>query len=263
MRFIANEYTDAVTEAFDPTKLVIAATLLKTNGGNVVTPDSLPAGLLFDKTTVRQEGTGYILTRDKKDIAYIESSEGQGSKWRYYNHSDKTKATMIYLLVTGDPEHDLCEVNLIVDVVKGVNTVVILPDGLIQFVNNTTINGRHWTDFQPNKTAQRVGFQYTLNNIQEPDSYSGLIYLPAGGRNFNQAGTQREYVNITTNPNTPISTDRESSTQFYTHADYCIKQSDLDDANIESFGITMVWLQGGNPKNASETMLIPIKDILL
>jgi len=256
MRFIANEYTDAVTEAFDPTKLVIAATLLKTNGGNVVTPDSLPAGLLFDKTTVRQEGTGYILTRDKKDIAYIESSEGQGSKWRYYNHSDKTKATMIYLLVTGDPEHDLCEVNLIIDVEKQGN-------GIVTLVNNTVVNGNRWTAFKPNQTAQRIGFQYTLNNLQEVDSYSGLMYLPAGGRNFNQAGSQRDYINLTTDPSIPISTDKDGHSQVVTHADYCIKQSDLDDANIESFGITMVWLQGGNPKNSSETMLIPIKDILL
>lgn len=255
MRFIANEYTDAVIEAFDPTKLVIAATLLKTNGGNVVTPDSLPAGLLFDKTIVRAEGNGFILTRDKKDIAYIESSEGQGSKWRYYNHPDKTKATMIYLLVTGDPEHDLCEVNLIIDVQK-------LPNGIVHIINNTIVNQEGWSNFQPNQTAQRIGFQYTLNNLQEADSYSGLMYLPAGGRNFNQAGSQRWYINLTTDPNIPISTDKEGNSQIATHADYCIKQADLDDANIESFGITMVWLQGGNPKNSSETMLIPIKDIL-
>ena len=255
MRFIANEYNEDVIEAFDPTKLVIAATLLKTNGGNVVTPDSLPAGLLFDKTTVRQEGTGYILTRDKKDIAYIESSEGQGSKWRYYNNADKTKATMIYLLVTGDPEHDLCEVNLILDVVE-------LENGIIHIANSTIVNDNDWTLFQPNQTAQRIGFQYTINNLQEADSYSGLMYLPAGGRNFNQAGTRRGYINLTTDPNIPISTDKDGNSQIDTHADYCIKQSDLDDANIESFGITMVWLQGGNPKNSSKTMLIPIKDIL-
>ena len=255
MRFISNEYNEDVIEAFDPTKLVIAATLLKTNGGNVVTPDSLPAGLLFDKTTVRQEGTGYILTRDKKDIAYIESSEGQGSKWRYYNNADKTKATMIYLLVTGDPEHDLCEVNLILDVVE-------LENGIIHIANSTIVNDNDWTLFQPNQTAQRIGFQYTINNLQEADSYSGLMYLPAGGRNFNQAGTRRGYINLTTDPNIPISTDKDGNSQIDTHADYCIKQSDLDDANIESFGITMVWLQGGNPKNSSKTMLIPIKDIL-
>jgi hypothetical protein len=255
MRFIANEYSEDVIEAFDPTKLVIAATLLKTSGGNVVTPDSLPAGLLFDKTTVRAEGNGFILTRDKKDIAYIESSEGQGSKWRYYNNADKTKATMIYLLVTGDPEHDLCEVNLIIDVVK-------LPNGIVKLINNTIVNGQDWQAFQPNQTAQRIGFQYTLNNLQEADSYSGLMYLPAGGRNFNQAGSQRDYINLTTDPNIPISTDKDGYSQSDTHADYCIKQADLDDANIESFGITMVWLQGGNPKNSSETMLIPIKDIL-
>ena len=256
MRFIANEYNEDVISTFDPTKLVIAATLLKTNGGNVVTPDSLPAGLLFDKTTIRTATTnGFVLTRDKKDIAFIESSEGQGSKWRYYNNADKTKATMIYLLVTGDPEHDLCEVNLIIDVTKFLNGIVTLR-------NYTIVNGQDWMDFEPNQTAQRIGFQYTLNNLQEADSYSGLMYLPAGGRNFNQAGSQRAYINLTTDPTVPISTDKEGASQADTHADYCIKQSDLDDANIESFGITMVWLQGGNPKNSSETMLIPIKDIL-
>lgn len=255
MRFIANEYNEDVIAAFDPTKLVIAATLLKTNGGPVVTPDSLPAGLLFDKVKMVAIVGGFILSRDKKDIAYIESSEGQGSKWRYYNNADKTKATMIYLLVTGDPEHDLCEVNLIIDVVK-------LQNGIIHIANSTIVNDNDWTLFQPNQTAQRIGFQYTLNNLQEPDSYSGLMYLPAGGRNFNQAGTRRGYINLTTDPSIPISTDKDGNSQIDTHADYCIKQSDLDDANIESFGITMVWLQGGNPKNSSETMLIPIKDIL-
>ena len=254
-RFISNDYNEDVIVTFNPTGLVIAATMLKTSGGNVVTPDSLPAGLLFDKATVRQDGTGYILTRDKQDVAYIESSAGQGSKWRYYNNADKSQATVTYLLVDGDPQHDLCEINLILDVVK-------LDNGITQIVNNTIINGQHWTDFQPNKTAQRIGFQYTVNNVQEPDSYSGLMYLPWGGRTFTQAGSTRSYINLTTVAGTPISTDKDGESQRFTHADYIVKAADIADSNVESFGITMVWLQDGNPKNSSETMLTPLTEIL-
>lgn len=255
MRFIANEYNEDVIATFNPTGLVIAATLLKTSGGPVVTPDSLPAGLLFDKTTLAATDGGYFLFRYGVKVAFIEDSSAQGSKWRYYNHPDKTQATITYLLVDGDPQHDLCEVNLIVDVVK-------LENGIVQILNSSIINGNHYSFFTPNQTAQRIGFQYTLNNLQDVDSYSGLTYLPAGGRSFNQAGSQREYINLTTDPSIPISTDKDGASQMATHADYCIKQADLDDANIELFGIKMVWLTGGNPKNESETMFIPLKDIL-
>lgn len=256
MRFIANEYNEDVIATFNPTGLVIAATLLKTSGGPVVTPDSLPAGLLFDKTTASEDNDGnWVIFRNRAPVAFVEHSDTQGSKWRYYNHADKTKATIIYLLVDGDPQHDLCEVNLIVDVVK-------LENGIFQILNSSIVNGNHYSFFTPNQTAQRIGFQYTLNNLQDVDSYSGLTYLPAGGRSFNQAGSQRDYINLTTDPSIPISTDKEGNSQMATHADYCIKQADLDDANVELFGIKMVWLTGGNPKNESETMFIPLKDIL-
>ena len=255
MRFISNEFGEHVVATFDPTKLVIAATMLKTSGGFVPTQDSLPAGLLFDKVTASENNDGsWTLFRDKNPVALVEHSDNQGSKWRYYNNADKSKATITYLLVTGDPEHDLCEVNLIVDAVK-------LPNGIVQLVNNTVVNGQYWALFKPNKTAQRIGFHYTLNNLQDPDTYSGLTYLPQGGRNFNQAGSNRQYINLTTDPSIPISTDKEGNSQIETHADYCIKQSDLDDAGVEQFGIKMVWLQGGNPKNESETMFINLKDL--
>jgi len=255
MRFIANEFGEHVTATFDPTKLVIAATMLKTSAGLVPTQDSLPAGLLFDKVTASENNDGsYTLFRDKKPVALVEHSDIQGSKWRYYNNADKADATITYLLVTGDPEHDLCEVNLIIQATK-------MPNGMITLSNFTIVNGRDWTEFQPNQTAQRIGFHYTLNNLQDPDTYSGLTYLPQAGRSFNQAGSRRHYINLTTDPSIPISTDKEGLTQAQTHADYCIKQSDLDDAGVEQFGIKMVWLQGGNPKNESETMFINLKDL--
>lgn len=253
--FIQNKYRPEVVDLFNPESLVIALSALNPNRLDKLIPaqERLPGGHLFSDCDIVEENGVFHILKGGIPVAMVEkATESQNGKWRYYNNVDKTKANVCYVLTTGDPNVEMVSLNLIVD--------VAFANGITTIENNSLINGKHWKEAQPNRTASAFGFWATVNNLQDPRSISGLIYLPAGDGNIIQTGTRRDYYNLTKNPAIPISTDKIGISQADTHADYRISAADLADANVEYFGLTMVWFKG-SWKNQSQTMFIDIKKL--
>jgi len=135
-------YDSAVLEAFNPRGLVIAKSRMSTKAGFIHAPERLPAGKLFAGRTMLPVANGFQLLDKSGPAAFIEDSSNDGSKYRFYNHPDKTKATVTLCLVTGDPTIELVEVNPCF-------TVEPKANGLVTIHNTSIINGKPWQEFDP------------------------------------------------------------------------------------------------------------------
>lgn len=254
-RFIQHEYNDDVEMLFQPRQLVITNTILNYNlpGNESVSQDCLPAGYLFSRKTVREVSGGYQLLDNGVPFAFIERTE-QGVHWRLYIGEDKQSAVTQHLLVIGDPEMELCELNIIVDVERKAN-------GLFTWHDRSIVNGRPLKDFKPVPRCSGIRLQIALNHLSDPAVLGGKAYLPWAGKNFDQQGTKRPYVNITKENTLPKSTDMVGVSQIDTHADYCMLPIDVNDLNIEQMVFEFVWMVDRSIKNDGENLFINLNEV--
>lgn len=256
MKIIQFLFGLAVNETFAPASLCVVHKKIRTQAGWVEAPENLPAGELFSGMSVLEtDGFNWWTLTGNGKTARIEKSIDGGCRYVYFNNVDRNAASMKCLLVTGDVARDAVEINVHADIVPR-------PNGIITIFNNAIVNGVHWESFQGNENLSNLGWQYGLSKVTDADSFSGLVYLPARGRNYNQHGSRRNYINITTDESIPLSTDLEGNSQMLTHADYCISNLDEKDPDVELFSIGAVWTVGGSPKNMATPLFIDVKSIL-
>jgi len=259
------DYDPGVEQFFKPRTLVRALGRMSTKGGHVHAQDRLPAGHLFAGCTMQSVGLGYQLLKNGVVTGYVEAETDGSCLWRFYNATTKQSATLVYCLVPGDPTVEIVDYDAIIEVV----TNTIEDNGnrynVADFHNRSTINGRPWQEFEPLDHVNRIGWFYGINNVQEEDSYSGTMFLPKGGRNFDQAGSLREYITIAhegLKEVLPQSTDMDGNTQAGTHVDYFFKEADLQDLYDEKFSVKLVYLDDMNPKNELPSLYVSIFDQL-
>jgi len=215
-------------ESLGLSKQVVVATYEKASTGTVFHRNKRPSNFLWDNITIDSTtSTSIVLLNTKtSEKTLLESSTTDGSDWRHYNNVDKTKATIISLLVTGD-ENDMYECNPSLDI-----TVV---DGIAQIKNVTTINGKPWQHAnRSTDDIQGLGCMWMVSNASDPN-YLGMLFIACGNKfDFNRGSGRLDFCKITKRTDVPLETVITGADINKLTTDYIYKAGDIADPDTES-----------------------------
>jgi len=244
-----------VVTLFNPLSLMSVVTLYNLPTGKFIMTNIKTGGDLFNGLTAVESNGGHVLTSghvladaEGNNVAFVKSSSGKGSKFIFYNAPDPNEATMIHLLVTGDPNHDYYSGNISVSVEKVGDNYLIK--------NESKLNNLSYQTVKLNKMIKaRNKVRWVLSKVD-----GGVAYIASSSLGYSQLGGCRpDYVKLTTKGGTVISTDKTGNSQINdTSADYIIKASDLADIDVEELSLTHVRFA----KNETTPLRIPVAQIL-
>lgn len=244
----------ALEQLLGASRLMSVATLMRPVGKTPYFSDTntFPGASLFNGKTVVEAPSGWTIKDETgKAVAFLEKCDGTvaGCEFRWYNNPDRTKATMVRLLVYGDPEIDLIVANPGIEVEKR-------DGGIVCLKNVTTTNGIPWNEAPGYREAGLHGFHFAVSGVND-GRFGSLRYL-LEGNGYNQFGASRKtYVKISNAP-AALTKDLTGDTQIADNSvDYVLSVTDQQDPNVEYFNIQHI----AAVKNESEVLRIPIAEL--
>lgn len=230
--FYLYEIFPEVEEQLEVSQLLCVATLTKVNGKNILDTNEQPALELFNEKGIEVTSNGWVIMNGRTPIGFLEATN-QGCDYRYYNHSDKSKATVIKCLVFADSS---------VDGIVNPGLKVENVDGLVTCTNITQINGQHWNEVSPNRTIRMKGFHFVVTRVSDGNFGSVKYLLENNG--YNQLGASRNaFVKISKTPNS--------------EADYVWSTKDQTDQDEEVLAFNFI----SAIKNESSYLRIPFTEL--
>lgn len=231
------------------TLMSVATRFMNFPGGNFMDTNIYPGQALFNGKGFAKTDGGWYLMEGALPVAFIESGEGQGCEYRWYNNANKAKATMCRLLVHGDPTRDLICANPGIQIEQ-------LPGGITMVKNITTVNGQPWQEVHNNRTIKLKGFHFAVTNVVD-GIYGGVRYLSSTG--YDQHGSSRKEYQKLSKYQKAITVDIKGTSQMNDESvDYVYSIADQADANVEYLGLAYVYAV----KNESEWLRVPLQKIL-
>jgi hypothetical protein len=234
MKFQAVNLNEQVVTKFGLDNCVAVATRLVSPQGVMMHRNKRPAQDLFnDIDGFEESGQGYVLTKKSVPVAYIEP--GVGAKYRHFNDPVKEKATVCTVLTEGAKD-ELYFANTIVNV-----TTI---DGVATIVNDTVLNGIHWSLANNITDVHTKGCMWMINGVQfgKQGTYE---YITNGNVfNFNTGSGRLGYAVVSKAP--------------VTEGDYNWSLADQKDSDDEF--LSLVFYVG--VKDTLAPCFVPLKQIL-
>lgn len=229
MEIYAYNLNEEVVDFFNAKKLLVVSRALKSSrtGNWMMHRNKQPATKHFSNVTVMPVGIDsfQLLRNGKFPVAFIEATD-QGGMWRLYNRANPEEATMISLLVEGDPDVDLYHANPAVRVTE--------EDGITTIENISLLNEVSYKEVKNNVDIQGIGCMWYMRNVKGLNYKQGGFIANGNKTDLNRGSGRLDFCKITERTDVPMTTDFVGNTDLNTFsADYVFTEEDKLDANKE------------------------------